>query len=99
MVCHLQQTPKPNKTAMQKKILPAAVVLAQPTGYKKSFILIKLSYIENPFAVIFVLVAWAGERYEVDLTKTCFLVGPFSQDDLFTIGFTVGDLGAILGSP
>ena len=33
MGCHLQQTPKLNKTAMQKRIWPAAAVLAQPTGY------------------------------------------------------------------
>ena len=35
-------------------------------------ILMKRSELENPFAVIFVLVDWAGGQYEIDFLKKCW---------------------------
>ena len=53
------------------------------------------SELETPFAVIFILVAWAGEEYEVDfLNNVCFLEGHSFKNVFFTNGVAVGDLGA-----
>ena len=38
----------------------------------KSQILMKSSYLENPFAVSFHLVAWPGEAYGIDFFEKCW---------------------------
>lgn len=58
-------------------------------------ILMKLSQRENPFAVVFIIVAWAGEGCESDLFEQChLLVGLFFGHIFFMNGVTVGDLAA-----
>ena len=37
----------------------------------KVMVLVKKSYQEDPFAVIFVVVAWPGVAYETDFHKKC----------------------------
>ena len=62
---------------------------------QKSHCLTKSSWLENPFAVIFVFVDWAWAHYEVDFLKKCwFWSDRFWEMCFFAIGVAVGDLGA-----
>ena len=55
----------------------------------------KFTKLENPFAVVFVIVEWAGEPYEVDFFEMLVLCRlNLLKFVVFANGVTMGDLGA-----
>ena len=53
---------------MKKWVFPKSGLIQCKNAYKRK-VLMKMSYQEDPIAVIFVVVVWRGEAYEVDFYK------------------------------
>ena len=53
---------------MKKWVFLNSCLIHRKNAYKV-MVLVKMSYQEDPIAVIFVVVVWRGEAYEVDFYK------------------------------